>query len=371
MYTTNMLTNNDIKNIPLKDLGFNEFFILKREQLGLTSFPVARVIAEHKGSYGVKSEVGEYVARVTGKQMFQASSREDYPAVGDWIATTDPSEGQAAIYKVLPRKTTIKRKSSNKNEIQIIAANVDVTFIVESVDRDYNLNRFERYFSLVSGEGMKLAIILNKIDLISTEALDLKIAEIKNRFHDIDIIPTSTTQNTGLDLLKNYLEPGKTYCFLGSSGVGKSSLINNLLGETVAKTADIGVTSDRGKHITTSRQMYFLNNGSMVIDNPGMREVGMTYTSTNIDDVFDEIAALSKKCKYKDCTHTNEQGCAILLAVAAHELDKNKYSNYLNLKKEADSNKLASLRKKEKSRKFGKFLKQANDDLKEYGNTGY
>jgi len=170
--------------------------------------------------------------------------------------------------------------------------------VVESVDRDYNLNRFERYFAIANNGGIKPAIILNKIDIISKEELDSKLFQIKNRFADIDFIPTSTINDKGLDELKKYIAKGKTYCFLGSSGVGKSSLINKLLGENIIKTESISPHSGRGKHVTTNREMYFLENGGIVIDNPGMREVGMTDTNAGIDSLFGEITALAKKCKY-------------------------------------------------------------------------
>ncbi|HNY98032.1 MAG TPA: GTPase RsgA, partial [Candidatus Pacearchaeota archaeon] len=248
----------------LGDLGYNQFFEANRQRLGLGSFAVARVIAEFKEAYRIKNESGEYLAKITGKQMFEALSREDYPAIGDWVVMSDLGNQQAVINGILPRLTIIKRRSGDKNkageknDIQIIAANIDVAFVVESFDRDYNLNRFERYFAIAQDGGAEPAIILNKADLISQKDLDEKLAKIKERFLGIDVILTSVTKERGLDDLKKYITKGKTYCFLGSSGVGKSSLINKLLGEEIIKTGDISLTSDRGKHTTTARQMYFL-----------------------------------------------------------------------------------------------------------------
>lgn len=306
------------------------------------------------------------MAKVTGKQMFDAQSREDFPAVGDWVIIDELPENQAVIKEILPRRGVIKRKYSGKEAIQIIATNIDIAFVIESVDRDFNLNRFERYFAIARDGGVKPAIILNKIDLISKEELDEKLSQIKNRFPDVDVIFTSVIKNEGLDELKNYIKEGKTYCFLGSSGVGKSSLINKLLGKDAIKIEDISTYSGRGKHITTSRQMYFLENDGIVIDNPGMREVGVADAREGVESLFDEISSLAQKCKYKDCTHTHEAGCEVLSAVKSGEIDKDKYSNYLNLKKESEYYKMSEIEKREKDRDFGKFLKTAKKQFKKY-----
>lgn len=338
------------------------------KKLGLEHLPVARVTVEYRGAYKVKNADGEYLAKITGKQMFEASSREDYPAVGDFVVITPLDQEQAVIQKILPRKTVLKRQSKDKKGAQVIAANIDVALIVESVGRDYNLNRFERYFAIATAGGIEPAIVLNKIDLIPKEELELKLSQIKSRFGDADIIFTSTITDEGLRELKEYLKEGKTYCFLGSSGVGKSSLINKLLGKNVIRTEDISAHVGRGKHVTTKREMYFLENGSIVIDNPGMREVGMTDAGAGIDDLFGEIVILAPKCKYSDCTHTHEPGCEILAKLKSGELDAGKYSNFVNLKKEAEFYEMSDFEKRNKDRKFGKFLKKAKDDLKKYKN---
>lgn len=350
----------------IEDLGFDAFFETNRKKLKLDIFPVARVIAEYKEAYKVKNTNGEYLAKITGKQMFEALSRKDYPAVGDWVVITELDKDRAVIRGVLPRKTIIKRKYSGKNDNQIIATNIDVAFIIESMDRDYNLNRLERYFAIANDGGIKPAIILNKTDLISKEELSLKLTQINNRLPNIDVIPTSAVTEEGLNGLRRYITQEKTYCFLGSSGVGKSSLINKLIGEDVIKTKDINLGTGRGKHTTTNREMYFLESGGIVIDNPGMREVGMADTNAGIDNVFDEITTLAKKCKYSDCMHTHEPGCEVLLAVKSSRLDKDKYSNYINLKKEAEYYEMTGFEKRKKDRQFGKFLKKAKQELKDY-----
>ncbi len=363
--------NSKVKKMKNEDLGYNAFFESNRSRLKLDGFSIARVVVEYRGAYKVRNTNGEYLAKITGKQMFNASSREDYPAVGDWVAIAELDAECAVIHGILPRRTMIKRKYSNKNKIQIIATNIDMAFIVESVGRDYNLNRFERYFAIANDGGVRPAIILNKIDLISKEELDSKLAQLKNRFSNTDVILTSIITNEGLNELRAHILSGKTYCFLGSSGVGKSSLINKLLGENIIKTEDISLSTGRGKHATTNREMYFLENGGIVIDNPGIREVGMTNTNAGIDSLFDEITALAKNCKYIDCTHTNEPGCKVLSALKLGKLDESKYSNYIGLKKEAEYYGMTELEKREKDRKFGKFVKKAKKELKEYGHKNY
>ncbi len=349
---------------PLIDLGYDAFFDAGRKEMKQTNYSVGRIIAEYKEAYRVKGEENEYFAKITGKQMFSAQTREDYPAVGDWVAFEALPEDKAIIRGILPRKTILKKKYSDKQDIQIIATNIDIAFITESTDRDYNLNRIERYLILATEGNITPVILLNKIDLISDIDTQLKVHQLKSRFKDVEVILTSVKSDQGLEDLRSFIMKGKTYCFLGSSGVGKSSLINALLEKNEIKTNEISTTLGKGKHTTVTREMYFLKNGGIVIDNPGTREVGIADSNTGFKNIFDEILELSQSCKFADCSHTCEPGCAVLQALKKQILDEDKYANYIKLKKESSYYEMTVVEKREKDRKFGKFVKKALNELK-------
>ncbi len=355
-----------MKIIKLEDLGFDAFFESSRTALGLADDRMARVVAEYKEAYRVQSSAGEFLAKITGKHIFQAEKREDYPAVGDWVAIEETGEERAVIQNILPRKTILKRKSGGKQEVQVIAANVDAAFIVESADRDYNLNRLERYFVLANEGNIRPAVVLNKIDLCSEAEREAMTDQIQRRFPGVDVYLTSTVTGQGLAGLKKAMAKGITYCFLGSSGVGKSSLINKLLGRDAIKIKEISLSSGRGKHVTTGRDMYVLENGAMVVDNPGMREVGIADAGAGLEATFDEIAALAKDCRYADCTHALEPGCAVREAVKNQKLDEKKYLNYIKLKKETRHYAMTEVEKRAKDRRFGRYVKKALDQMKKY-----
>ena len=358
--------NKKVNKIDLENIGYSAFFDNHYKSTNDKNLTPARIIAEHKEMYVLRNETSELSAKITGKMMFTALSRKDYPAVGDWVLITVLDENQAIIHEILPRRTVLKRKSADNSDIQIIASNIDTAFIIQSPDRDYNLNRFERYITLAESENIKPVIILNKTDLISESNLDMKLFEINNRFKNIDIYATSIITGKGINNLIESIKRGLTYCFLGSSGVGKSSIINMILGTKLIKTAEIGSSTNRGKHITTHRELFILENGGLLIDNPGMREIGILDSETGIKNVFSEIFNLSKNCRYSDCNHICEPGCAVLTAIESGNLDKSKYDNYIKLMKENEYNTMTKLEKREKDKKFGKFIKTTKKQLKKY-----
>ena len=350
--------------ITLEDLGYEEFFgahIPTSE----SDTVIARVIAEHKESYTVKGIHGEYSAKVTGKHVFTASKRADFPAVGDFVIIEILDSEKAMIRDILPRKTVLKKKHNDAKDTQIIGTNIDTAFIIESLDRDYNLNRFERYIVLAREGHITPVLILNKSDLVEENVVREKILEIQHRFPNIEVLTTSTRTTSGLSLLREHIHTRKTHCFLGSSGVGKSSLINTLLEDDTIKTGTISDSTKRGKHTTTAREMYFLKNGGIVIDNPGTRGVGVVEVETGITETFDDIVSLSTKCKFANCTHMREPGCAVQSAIQEGELDEARYQNYLRLLNENKYNEMTDLEKRRKDKKFGKLIKKTLSELKE------
>jgi len=343
----------------LKDLGFDEHLSLYIKENNLQEFEIGRVSQEHKERYIVKTASAEYEAEVTGSLRYSAESRRDFPAVGDWVAMTVCDDSFAVIHKILPRKTTLERQAVAKfGEAQIIASNIDFVFITNAVDRDFNINRIERYLTVCNSAKAEPIILLTKTDLITDEELENIISDIKNRLKNILIIPVSNQTKSGYEKLTSSLLKNKTYCFLGSSGVGKSSLINNLTGREVLKTSEISTNTGKGRHTTTHRELVILENGSILIDNPGMREIGITDTSGGLEATFDIITKLTAECKFSDCTHTSEKGCAVLDAVENNIIDRDTYKNYMKMERERRHYQSTVYEKRKKDKAFGKMVNE-------------
>ena len=342
----------------LEDLGYNTNLDKFRKQQINKSFDIGRVILEHKDRYVVKTENTEFEAELIGNLRFTAESRYDLPAVGDWVAISEYDENKALIHAIYPRHSIIERQAVGKSaQIQIIATNIDYGLIVQSVNRDFNINRLERYLTICNTSKVEPIIILSKIDLIDEPILDKYIYEIKERIKNVSVIAISNQSHVGLDELKAIIKKGKTYCLLGSSGVGKSTLLNQLSGKELMNTGSVSESIDRGKHITSHRELIILENGGILIDNPGMREIGITHTSDGLEITFDEIVELSQSCKFNNCTHTTEQGCAILDAVENKKIDSDSYYNFQKMEKERSFFESTVEEKKKKDKDFGKMIK--------------
>jgi ribosome biogenesis GTPase / thiamine phosphate phosphatase len=342
----------------IEDFGFNDRIEKLRIDNNLKEFGIGRVISEHKERYIVRTEEGEIEAEITGNMRFSASSREDFPAVGDWVALTTYDSDSAVINKIIPRLSIISRQAVGQyGEIQIIATNVDFAFIVQAVDRDFNMNRLERYLTICNSSKVAPIIILTKTDLINEPTKATLIASIKKRQKGLPVIGISNVTRDGYDSLKLILEKGKTYCMLGSSGVGKSTLLNNLSGRNIMKTDAISESTSKGRHITSHRELIILENGGILIDNPGMREVGIVDATDGLETTFDIIFSLAQNCKFKDCTHTNETGCSVIEALENGSLDQNIFENYQKMQREKLYFETSVLEKKKKEKIFGKIVK--------------
>lgn len=343
----------------LEDFGYNINYEKFKTENNLTGFETGRVIAEHKERYIIKTAEGEFEAEITGNIRFTAKGREDFPAVGDWVAITSYDSDFALIHKIFPRFSTIKRQAVGQfGEIQIIATNIDYAFIVQAVDRDFNINRLERYLTLCYSSDVSPIIVLSKTDLMTELQISELLQNIKSRIKDVPLIPISNMSHDGIDKINSLIEKGKTYCLLGSSGVGKSTLLNNLSGKEIMKTDTISLTINRGKHVTSHRELIILENGGILIDNPGMREVGIADNTGGLEITFDIITTLSQNCRFKDCTHTSETACAVIDAVERGEIDRVSNNNYMKMEKEKAHFESTIAEKRKKDKDFGKYMKK-------------
>lgn len=345
----------------LEDLGYNTTYATYRSE----GFVIGRIIAEHKERYIVLTEEGEFEAEITGNLRFTATKREDFPAVGDWVSILAYDADFAIIHRILPRFSTIKRKAVGQfGEVQIIATNIDFAFIVQAADRDFNINRLERYLTLCNSSKVEPIIVLSKTDLIDDDRLQEIVTSIKGRIEHIPILPISSETQQGYEMLRSILQPGRTYCMLGSSGVGKSTLLNTLSGRDLMKTNSISTSTNKGRHVTSHRELVLLDQGGILIDNPGMREVGLADASEGLERTFDKIVQLAQHCKFKDCTHLNEIGCAVTEAVSNGEFDSASYENFLKMEKEKAYFESTVEERRKKDKDFGKLLNNYQKDLK-------
>lgn len=337
------------------ELGFDRWFKDQAHELCKADLRIARVTVVDRGWYMVRNEDGEVPARATGKFLHTTESTSDMPCVGDWVCVQyQDSDKSASIHTVFPRKSFLRRKSAGKNiEFQMIAANIDIAFIVQSCHFDFNLSRLERYLVMVNEGHVEPILILSKTDLVSDEELAELILKIHRTGITTKIIALSNVTGAGVDEVRELVGFGKTSCLLGSSGVGKSTLINQLTGQDTFKTETVS-DSGEGCHTTTRRQLIVLEHGAMFIDTPGMREIGLFGAGEGIEENFDDIQELSQSCRFSNCSHTNEPDCAVLLAIRSGNLQQKHYGNYMKLKKESEANETAYTDKQRKKKTLGK-----------------
>lgn len=337
----------------LESLGWSSDFEAEFLAYAKDGYSAARVALEYRGSYRVYSALGELSAVLTGKLRFIASSPADLPAVGDWVVISQPAgESKAQIHAVLPRRSKFSRKAAGtETQEQVVAANIDTVFLVQGLDGDFNTRRLERYLVAAYESNATPVVILNKADLCDDPGQ--KVREVEATALGIAVHAISSLDGRGVDQLDQYIGRGLTVAFLGSSGVGKSTLINLLIGENVQKTAGVREHDSRGRHTTTHRELIVLKPGGLLIDTPGMREMQLWDASDSLGETFGDIESIAAACHFSDCSHKTEPGCAVREAIEQGSLEKDRFDNYVKMEKELeylDSKMDARLHLKRKSR---------------------
>jgi len=346
----------------MQELGFDGEITNLISPEDLDGHVLGRVIIEHKERYVVQTDEGTFSAEITGNLRFTAEDRKDFPAVGDWVKLIMMDEETAIILEVFPRTSVIERKAVSKQaQTQLIATNIDYAFIVQAVGHDFNLKRIERYLAICHSSNITPIILLSKIDLVDDSEVDSTLKQIKVRVSNVEIFAVSSESGTGFEKLELLLKKYKTYCFLGSSGVGKSTIVNRLKGENHLKTNSVSSSTNKGKHTTTHRELIVLPNQSIVIDTPGMREVGMSDNKEGIEITYSIIESLATNCKFNDCTHTEEFGCAVLKALEAEEFSQDEYDNYQKLLREQAHYSRTVAEKRKKGKELTKLYRSVQE----------
>jgi ribosome biogenesis GTPase len=318
----------------LEDYGWSEHFAAAFAPLAEEGYEAGRVFLQHNRVYLLYTASGETWAETTGRLRFHASGAEDLPAVGDWVALRRTrNEDKAKIHEILPRRSKFSRKAAGREtEEQIVAANVDTLFLVTGLDDDYNPRRLERYLIMAWESGAEPVVLLNKADLVA-DAEETR-REVELLAPGVPVFFLSARRGEGVEQLTGFLGRGRTVALMGSSGVGKSTIVNRLLGSEVQRTQEVRLSDAKGRHTTTHRELFVLTTGGLVLDTPGMRELQLLVSERGLRETFEEIEELAARCRFTDCGHEGEPGCAIRAALDAGELDPERYRNYRKMEAE-------------------------------------
>lgn len=342
----------------LNTLGLSPAAQAFTEDENLNDFLLARVSAVHRDRYTLQDAERTYSAEITGNLRYSVQDSSELPAVGDWVKAIPSGEDSAVILEVLERSSLLKRKAVNKfGESQSIAANLDQAFIVQAVGQDFNLNRLERYLAICNAAPISAILIISKVDLISKEELQSYIDKVKARHPELEVLGFSNFDPASIAQIAQKMQALKSYCILGSSGVGKSTLINALRADEQLKTQSISNSNQKGKHTTTHRELFILANGAIVIDTPGMREIGITDDASALEATFESIQEIAQNCKFSDCQHEGEKGCAIQAAIDSGELSEELYASFHKLKLEQEHYSTSLKEKRAKDKAQGKMFK--------------
>lgn len=337
----------------IENYGYTDFYKIQEASFKAIEKELipGRIIEVQREQYKILTNEGESAAKLKGSLFYNEAITSTYPAVGDFVLVKPNPHGEDIIYYVLERKSKFSRLDSFNEIEQIVATNFDFVFIMTSLNNDFNLKRIERYLTSAWESGAVPVIVLTKADLCSNYSAYVE--QLEQIAFGVSIVPISSLTGEGMEKLQEFIMPSKTIVFLGSSGVGKSSLVNAIAGQEIMKVSGIRQDDSKGRHTTTHRQLIMLENGTMIIDTPGMRELGLWNASEGLDTAFSDIEALSSKCKFRDCSHKNEPGCAVKHALESGELLPERWESYLKLKKEiryAEMKENTALRLNEKAR---------------------